>query len=154
MRTPTHPRLPGVAIAALAASLLLATSLLPAGAQGAISYTKEPYKSYEEQLAAGQIQEVTINKRLRSLRVTLTDGRHVLAKYAAHEEPKVRRNLAAKAVTVHVLSTTAATSVAAHGKTKVHHKIRYIVGGVVIALVVIVGGVVFYNRRKRAQAGI
>jgi hypothetical protein len=154
MRTPTLPRWTGVAFATIAASLLLAMSFLPAGADGAISYTKEPYTTYGEQLAAGQIQEVTINKRLRTLRITLTDGRHVLAKYAAHEEPRVRERLAAKHIPVHVLSSSAATAVAARGKTKVHHKIRYIVGGVVIALVVIVGGVVFYNRRKRAQAGI
>jgi hypothetical protein len=154
MTTPTLPRSQGFVAAVMAVSLLLAMSLLPAGAQGAISYTKESFKTYEEQLAAGQIQEVTINKRLRSLRVTLTDGRHVVAKYAAHEGPKQRERLEAKHVKVQVLSSSAAKAVAERGKTKVHHKIRYIVGGVVIAVVVIVGGVLFYNRRKRAQAGI
>jgi hypothetical protein len=151
MRTPTHPRSPVRALAAMAVSLL-ALALLPTGAQAAISYTKEPFKAYEEQLAAGQVQEVTINKRLRTLRVTLSNGSHVLAKYKAHEEPSVRRKLNGRHVTVHVLSSGAATAVATRGKTKVHHKIRYIVGGVVIAIVVVVGGVVLYNRRKRAQA--
>ena len=34
-------------------------------------------------------------------------------------------------------------------KGKVHHKLRYIAGGIVIAVIVIVGGVLLYNRRKR-----
>jgi hypothetical protein len=146
-----RPR-PAAALAAAAVSLLLALSLLPAAAQGAVGYIHETFQAYEEQLAAGQIKEVTINKRLRTLRITLADGRHMLAKYAPKEEPKVRKNLKAKHVTVNVLSSTAARAEQAKGK--VHHKLRYIAGGIVIAVVVIVGGVVFYNRRKRAQAGI
>jgi hypothetical protein len=153
MKTQTLPPTPASALAAAAVSLLLlALSLLPTAAQAAVSYTRETFQAYEEQLAAGQIQEVTINKRLRSLRVTLTDGRHVLAKYAAKEEPKVSKSLKAKHVTVHVLSSTAAK--AEQSKGKVHHKLRYIAGGIVIAVAVIVGGVVFYNRRKRAETGI
>ena len=152
MRTQTLPPTPATALAAAVVSLLLALSLLPTSAHGAVSYTRETFAQYEEQLAAGQIQEVTINKRLRSLRVTLTDGRHVLAKYAPKEESKVSKRLRAKHVTVHVLSSTAAKS--EQSKGKVHHKLRYIAGGIVIAVVVIVGGVVFYNRRKRAETGI
>lgn len=152
MKTQTLPSAPATALAAAAVSLLLALSLLPTAAQGAVSYARETFPQFEEQLASGQIQEVTINKRLRSLRITLTDGRHVLAKYAAKEEPKVTKKLKAKHVTVHVLSTTAAK--AEQSKGKVHHKLRYIAGGIVIAVVVIVGGVVFYNRRKRAETGI
>jgi hypothetical protein len=152
MRTANLRPISAAALAAAAVSVLLALSLLPAPARGAVGYTHESFAVYEEQLAAGQIREVTINKRLRTLRITLTDGRHVLAKYAPKEEPKVRRNLNAKHVTVHVLSSAAAK--AEQSKGKVHHKLRYIAGGIVIAVLVIVGGVVFYNRRKRAEAGI
>jgi hypothetical protein len=152
MRTANLRPMSAAALVAAAASLLLTLSLLPATARGAVGYVHETFPQYQEQLAAGQIQEVTINKRLRTLRITLTDGRHVLAKYAPKEEPTVRKNLKAKRVTVHVLSSTAAK--AEQSKGKVHHKLRYIAGGILIAVIVIVGGVVFYNRRKRAEAGI
>jgi hypothetical protein len=152
MRIPTLPPTPAKVLVAAAVSLLLAVSLLPTSAVAAPTYTRESSQIFEEQLAAGQIQEVTINKRLRTLRIVLTDGKHVLAKYAPKEEPKVRKKLKAKNVPTHVLSTTAAK--AEQSKGKVHHKLRYIAGGIVIAVVVIVGGVVFYNRRKRAETGI
>jgi ATP-dependent Zn protease len=143
-----------VVTAAAAVLLVLTLSLLPASAQGAATYTKEKYQAFEEQLKSGQIREVTINKRLRTLRITLTDGRRFLAKYAPKEEPRVRNKLKAQNVAVHVLSTAAAQSTAERGKTKVHHKLRYIAGGIVIAVVVIVGGVVFYNRRRRARESV
>jgi hypothetical protein len=153
MRTPISARF-GASLCAFGVCLLLLVSLLATGAQGAPLYTKEPFKSYEEQLAAGQVKEVTINKRLRSVRVTLTDGRHVVAKYKPHEESRVRSKLVARHIPVHVLSSGEAKGIAERGKTKVHHKIRYIVGGVAIGLVVIIGAVVFYRRRGREPAEI
>jgi hypothetical protein len=116
-----------------------------------VGYQSEHFSVFEAQLKAGQISEATINKRLRSVRVTLNDGRHVLTQYAPHEEPKVKAELVARHVPVTVLSPSQAKK--EHLKRGVHHKIRYIVGGVVIAIVVIVGGVILYNRRKRTAGG-
>ncbi len=135
-----------VLIASLACAWLL-TAAVAAGAENAISYQKESYAEYEQQLAGGQIQAVTINKRLRSLRVTLKDGRYVLAKYSAHEEPTVAAALKAKGVPVTVLTPTEAVK---EEKAKpVHHKLRYIAGGIVIVVIVIVGAVLFVNRKRR-----
>jgi hypothetical protein len=131
------------------ASLALATLTLTASsAHAAVSYVHESFPEFEAQLKAGQIGEATINKRVRSVRVLLTDGRHVLVKYAPKEEGHVARELRAHHVTVSVLTPTQAKTEAS--KAPVHHKLRYIAGGIVIAVVVIVGGVLLYNRRKRA----
>lgn len=127
----------------------LALMIAGAGAANAVGYQKETFQAYEEQLSSGQIKEATINKRLRSIRVTLKDGSHVLAKYKPHEEGHVRDQLKAKHVKVTVLSTTQGTAQASEAKKHVHHKLRYIAGGIVIAVIVIVGGVVLYNRRRR-----
>jgi ATP-dependent Zn protease len=137
----------------LGPALLACLSIgLPASAQGAaegtISYEKESEQAFRQQLAAHQIRSVIINKRLRSVRITLKDGRHVLAHYPAHTEPKLVRELKAKHVTVAVLSKAQAESEA--NKIPHHHKIRYIVGGVVIALIV-VGGAIFFIRRRRLE---
>ncbi len=135
-----------VCVATLACVWLL-TAALAAAAAGAIDYQKESYAQYQQQLAGGQIQTVTINKRLRSLRVTLKDGRYVLARYNKHEEPAVAAALAAKAVPVTVLTPTAAVS--EEKAQPKHHKLRYIAGGIVIVVIVIVGAVLFVNRKRR-----
>jgi ATP-dependent Zn protease len=119
-------------------------------AAGAVKYSPESFSEYETQLTGGQIHEVTINKRLRTVRVTLNDGRHVLAKYAPGEEPRVRSELEAKHVAVSVLNSAQAKP---KSTKPVHHKLRYIAGGILIAIVVIVGGVWLYNRRRQAAAG-
>jgi hypothetical protein len=133
-----------LAIVCLACALLApATGAL--GAESAIHYEKESLQAYEQQLAGGLIESVTINKFLRTLRITLKNGKHVLARYAAHEEPKTAEALSAKHVQFTVLSKEAATKEGGH-KTK--HKLRYIAGGVVV-LVIIIAAAVLLLRRKR-----
>ena len=146
MRTAIRRAPPCLTLVSLA---LLLLALAAGPAHGAVAYVHETYPEFESQLSGGQIKEVTINKRLRTLRITLADGRHVLAKYAPHEEPHVLRQLRERHVAVTVLTATQAKQ--EQGKRPVHHKLRYIVGGILIAVVVIVGGVVLYNRRRRAS---
>ena len=146
MRTAIRRAPPCLTLVSLA---LLLLALAAAPAHGAVAYVHETYPEFESQLSGGQIKEVTINKRLRTLRITLADGRHVLAKYAPHEEPHVLRQLRERHVAVTVLTATQAKQ--EQGKRPVHHKLRYIVGGILIAVVVIGGGVVLYNRRRRAS---
>ncbi len=136
---------------ALCVALLACTSVLPApAASGAsITYQNETFQQYEQQLAGAQIQSVTINKRLRSLRITLKNGSYVLAKYAKHEEPKVAAALAAKHVAVTVLTPTVAQSEVP--KKAAHHKLRYIAGGVLIVVILIVGAVLYINRKRQAD---
>jgi ATP-dependent Zn protease len=133
------------------ASPALILLALAASSAHAAAYQNEHFSEFETQLKAGQVHEATINKRLRSVRVTLTDGRHVLAQYAPHEEPRVKSELEAKHVPVTVLTPSQAKK--EHLKRPVHHKLRYIAGGIVIGVVVIAGGVILYRRRRRAAQG-
>ena len=139
----------GLLVGALAAVCALALAApLAQAAEPAIAYTKESIGSYEKQLAAGEIKEVTINKRLRSLRTTLKNGEHVLAKYAKKQESKYAAALEAKGVPVKTLTPTQAK---AQAKSKpVHHKLRYIAAGVLVVILIIVGVVLFVNRRRKA----
>jgi ribosomal protein S11 len=130
----------------LALLVCLAGAAPIAAAQGAVSYQKEGEAEYTQQLAGGQIASAIINKRLRTIRVTLKDGRHVLARYPRHQEPRVLSELKAKGVHVSVLGKAAA--VAEEKKVPKKHKLRYIIGGVLIAIVVVVGGVLLYNRTR------
>jgi uncharacterized protein HemX len=141
-----------IRVAARAASLaclalLLAVSV--AVAASAPTYQPESLKTYEQQLASGQIQAVTINKKLRSLRITLKDGSYVLAKYPRKQEPKNVAALEAKHVPVTILTPTEAAKQVT--KKPVHHKLRYIAGGIVIVVILIVGAVLYFNRKRQSE---
>jgi hypothetical protein len=137
-----------VCVASLACACLLPTAVA-AAAESTVTYQKESFTEYEKQLAGAQIQSVTINKRVRSLRITLKDGRYVLAKYAPHEEPKIAVALQAKGVPVTLLQPAEVTKEAS--AKPVHHKLRYIAGGILVVVIVVVG-IVLYVDRKRKRA--
>ncbi len=87
-------------IALLVASLAVASLLVgpvAAGAATTIVYSPESLSVYEQQLDSGKIRAVTINKHLRSLRVTLDDGSYVLARYKPKEEKKAGRRARSQA---------------------------------------------------------
>jgi ribosomal protein S11 len=132
-------------------AVCVALSLLaPAAisAEPTITYKHESEAEFAQQLAAKKIQSAVVNKRLRTVRLTLKDGTHVLAKYPAHQEPATVAKLKAQGVTVSVLAKPEAEK-EAKTKKPAHHKIRYIVGAVVIAAIVIVGVVLLVNRRRQ-----
>jgi len=155
--TSDHAALPRRRSLLPAATLLALCALLSAAgvaraeeapAPTPILYTSESIPQYESQLAGGQIAAVTINKRVRSLRVTLKNGDHVLVKYAPHQEAGYAAALRAKSVPLTILTPTQAT---AELKSKpVHHKLRYIAGGILLVVLIIVGVVLFVNRRRKA----
>jgi ATP-dependent Zn protease len=146
MITKTTPSFFAQAAAFLALVACAALISAPAALAGPIAYQDESYAEFQQQLASGQIAAVTINKRLASLRTTLKDGRYVLAKYGHKEEPKVVAVLAAKHVPVTILTPVAAKL---EVPKAVHHKLRYIAGGVLILLLVVVGAVLVMRSRRR-----
>ncbi|MGO9489835.1 MAG: hypothetical protein ACLQBB_12505 [Solirubrobacteraceae bacterium] len=122
--------------------------VLPASGQAAatVTYTKESQPAYESQLAKDEIASATFNKRVRSLRITTKNGQYFLYKYPKKGSPQVEQALKAKHVTVTVLTPAEAEKEA---KAKpVHHKIRYIAGGILIVIVIVVGVVLLVRRRR------
>ena len=135
------------ALAALWLGLLLLIAVAAVSAGAATDYTKESLQEYAKQLDAGEVLSATVNRKLRSLRLTLKDGRHVLVKYEKRAFPAEQAKLKAKHVTVTVLTPSAANK-EFREKPK-HHKIRYIVGGVLILVIVVVVAVLLFRRRSR-----
>jgi cell division septal protein FtsQ len=144
---------PAVKIALSLACLALACLLQAApsfAAEGTVHFQKESFQEYEKQLAGAQILEATFNKRVRSIHLTLKDGRHVLVHYGKGEEPKLAAQIQAKGIPVTIEKPAQAASEAK--KIPVKHKLRYIVGGIVVVIVVVVGAVLLIDRkRKRAS---
>jgi hypothetical protein len=144
--TMTRPPFSAQVAALLALVACAALICAPAALAGPIAYQDESYAEFQQQLASGQIQAVTINRRLGSLRITLEDGRYVLAKYGRKGEPKAVAALTAKHVPVTVLTLVQANSEVP--KKTVHHKLRYIAGGILILLIVVVGAVLVMRSRR------
>jgi len=123
--------------------------LLGGAAQAAeVKYKHESEQEWKSQLSSGQIARVIINKRAQSVRTTLKSGSYVIANYPKHQSARIESELTAHHVPFTVLSKSQADALAK--KVPVHHKIRYIVGGAVLAIIVIVGAVLFIRRRTRA----
>ena len=135
---------PGSAIAVLAC--LLACLALAAPARAAPTYQNESESEFRQQLAAGKIREATINKQIRTVRLVLRDGTRKRVRYPPKQERRVAAELKAKRVKVTVLTSEQAK--AAIAKKPVHHKLRYIAGGIALGVIVIAGGVLLYNRRR------
>jgi len=142
---------PPSAAALLALAVLLLPALLggvsSARAEGtATHYNKENLAQYESQLNGGQVQSIVVNKRTRSLRITLKNGEHVFVKYAKRTGPKYYA-----AVKAHHVPLTFLTAAQAKAKQKKPaHKIRYIAGGALILVLAIVGAILYYNRGRQA----
>lgn len=119
------------------------------GAGAAVpQYTKESQQTYEKQLNAGEIASATFNKRLRSLRLTLKNGEHVLYRYPKKGSKALEEALKAKKVPVTILKPSEA---AKETTKKPGHKLRYIVGGVVVVVIVVAGLVLLFNRGRSAR---
>jgi hypothetical protein len=144
-RAPTARRVLPLALGSLLALALLAPAA--GSAETAIKYTKESQQAYKQQLAANEIRDATFNKRLRSLRLTLKDGRYVLYRYPRKGEPALAAQLKAEHVPVTILTPAQAKSEGS--KAPRHHKIRYIAGGILVAVIVIVGAVLLIDRRRK-----
>jgi hypothetical protein len=126
-------------------ALLIALALPVAGlAAASPTYTKETQQAYERQLKRGEITEATFNKKLRSLHIKTKNGELFLYKYPKKGEPALSSQLKAHHVKVTILKPSEAAKEVKPAK----HKLRYIAGGILIVVVLIVGIVLLVNRRR------
>ncbi len=126
---------------------LLIALVLPAAGLAATTpeYTKESQQAYEKQLKAGEITEGTFNKKLRSLHIKTKNGDLFIYKYPKKGEPDLAKQLEAHHVTVTILKPSEAAKEVKPAK----HKLRYIAGGILIVVILIVGVVLLVNRTRR-----
>jgi nitrate reductase gamma subunit len=132
--------------AVLALCLVLA---VPASGLAATTpeYTHESKEAYEQQLDKGEIKSAEFNRKIRSLHIKTKNGDLFLYRYPKKGSKTVEDQLRAKHVHFIVLSHSAADLEVKENAPAKKHKIRYIVGGVVLLLIVI-GLIVFFVRRR------
>lgn len=107
------------------------------GSKSSGSVVKESQQTFEKQLAAGEIKSAALKPRRHLLHIKLVDRRHLTVQYTG-SVAHVRKELRAHDVAI--------SSVKAPG-----HKTRYIVGGALVAaLILALIGLLVWRRRRRA----
>ena len=96
-------RIGAAALCVAGASVMLALSTASTDAT-TIVYEPVSETVFLHELDSGQVAAATINKRVRSVRVTLKDGSHVKVKYPKHDEPKTYALIKSRGVPVNILS--------------------------------------------------
>jgi hypothetical protein len=133
------------ALAAVCLGLAAAVVAIPAGA-AAIHFEKESLQAYEAQLHKGEVHAATFHPGASTghLHVSLNNGGHMTVSYAASEQAKLVTQAQAANARVKIATLKTKKAVA------VHHKLRYIVGGVLIVVILFVLVVLLIGRRRAA----
>jgi hypothetical protein len=127
------------ALIAICLALVLAS---PAAA--GVHFVKEGLHAYEGQLAHGEVHADAFHpgNGTGHLHISLNDGRHFTVAYASGAQAKLMAQARAKGARV-LLATAKAKSA-----KPVKHKLRYIAGGILIAVILIVLAVLLVGRRR------
>jgi predicted PurR-regulated permease PerM len=130
-------------LAVLCVALASAVIVAPAGA-AAIHFEKESLQAYQAQLHHGQVHALTFHAGTPSghLHISLNNGGHMTVTYAPAEQAKLVAQ--AQAANARVKIATPVTKKTA----AVHHKLRYIAGGILILVIVVVLVVLLIGRRR------
>jgi hypothetical protein len=142
-------RRPNAALAAVCVALLAAVLAVPAGA-ATVHFQKESLRAYQGQLHHGEVHALTFHPASGTghIHISLNDGRHMTVTYASGEQAK----LVAQAQAANTRVTVA--TVKAKKAAPVKHKLRYYVGGALIAVILVVLVVLLIGRRRTlAQEG-
>ncbi len=145
MTVPTPLR--QLAFAAMLALCLVLATPVSGLAATTPEFTHESKEAFEQQLAKGEIKSAEFNQRVRSLHITTKNGHLYLYHYEKKGSKPLEDQLRAKHVSFTVLTPSAAATEAKEHPPAKKHKIRYIVGGVVLVLIV-VGLIVYFVRRR------
>jgi hypothetical protein len=125
--------------------LLCAAMTASALAGTAIHFQKETLPALEKQLRSHEVHALVLhpNPSPGHIHASLNNGLHMTIVYASSEQERLVALARAQGtpVAVSVKSTTA-------NKT-VHHKLRYIAGGILVAVIIVVAAVLLIDRRRK-----
>jgi hypothetical protein len=125
--------------------LVLAATVLTASAGAAsIHFQKESMQGYEAELRHGEVHAVTFHPgtTVGHLHISLNNGGHMTVSYQAAEQSKLVARAQAANARVKIATLKAKKTAA------VHHKLRYIAGGILIFVILVVLGVLLIGRRR------
>jgi hypothetical protein len=116
---------------------------VPAGA-ATIHFEKESLQAYEGQLHHGQVHALTFHTGTGTghLHVSLNNGGHMTVVYPASQQARLVTQAQAANARVKIAQLQTKKTAA------VHHKLRYIAGGILIIVILVVLVVLLIGRRR------
>jgi hypothetical protein len=127
---------------------ILATGLLACGVAGPalaatiIHFQRESLPALKRQLNADRIHAATFHPKSHVIHASLNDGQRMTVSYPASEQSAIEAQLRSRGVPVEVALPSA------HKAKAVHHKLRYIAGGVLIVVILVVLAVLLLGRNR------
>jgi hypothetical protein len=147
----THPlgRLSlAAACAALALPALASTAVAlvsaPTATPAVIHFQRESYQQLLSQLRNREVHAVVLHPTGDKAHIALDDGGHMTVTYSPAEEPRLAELVRASGSSFAVATST-------HKATPVHHKLRYIAGGLLIVVILVVLVVLLIGRRRTLE---
>jgi hypothetical protein len=131
------------ALTAMCLALAVTVLAMPAGA-ATVHFQKESVQAYEGELHHGEVHAVTFHpgNTTGHLHISLNNGGHMTVTYTASQQANLVAQ--AKAANARVKIATLRTKKTA----AVHHKLRYIAGGILIVVILVVLVVLLIGRRR------
>lgn len=132
---------PARPLCAALAVLLLAVCAAPAFAGEPVHFQPESYSALLVQVHKDEVRAVVLHPSGPKAHVVLTDGAHFTATYPVAESTKLGEEVRAH-------RGSFAISAVKHKTGAVHHKLRYIAGGILIVVILVVLAVLLVGRRR------
>jgi len=117
----------------------------------AVAATPVSYPALLSQVESGPVIRAIINPRRSDVEIKFRDLSEWEAFFPAGAQPTLQRLLHARHIRVLFASRHAAMS---RANPTVHHHLRYIAAGMIVALAVIGGGAFLYLRQRRVTAAL
>jgi hypothetical protein len=134
----------------MACAILALASASSALAATAIHFQPESLTVLEGQLGHHEVHALTFHEATGTghIHASLNDGRHVTVVYSTSEQARLLALARADGTPVAVAAVKPKPA-----KTTVHHKLRYIAGGILVVVIIVVVGVLFVDRRRKLGEG-
>ncbi len=128
--------------AILTTGLLAGGVAAPALAATIIHFQHESLPALKRQLNAEEIHAATFHTKSDVIHASLNDGQRMTVPYPASEQSAIEAQLRSRGVPVKI------ALLSAHKAKAVHHKLRYIAGGVLIVVILVVLVVLLLGRNR------
>jgi hypothetical protein len=138
-------------LAAVAAAIVLASASALAAGASAYPQTWVSYPTLLAQVRSGPLIRAIINPQRKDVEIKFTNLDEWHAYYPAGAQPELQRLLHARHVRI-IFVRRSRASPATTASRPVHHKLRYIAGGILAAVVVLGGSFLLWRRRLVARS--
>jgi hypothetical protein len=105
----------------------------------ATHFPLESYQAFLHQLEHGEVHAVVLHPRAHTAHVSLDDGGHMRTTYPAAAQARIVEEARARG---------ASATVSVFKAKPVHHKLRYIAGGILIVVILVVLVALLIGRRR------